>query len=147
MKLTRYRMILSGVSLATAALLVVGGITVAFGQERTTAKVPFSFRAGESAMEAGNYELAPYSASSHAVITLRNVDTRKTVALMVQSPIYAVGRGADTNHRLIFRCVSGGCAISQVWTGIDGWELSLPKLTPGEKERIAVIRFTRNNSD
>ena len=146
MKLTAYRIIVSGVSLITAAVVLVGGIAVAFGQERVIAKVPFSFRAGESAMEAGNYELAPYSPSSHAALTLRNIDTRKTVAVLVQSPIYGAGRGADTHPRLIFRCASAGCTISQVWTGIDGWQLSAPTWTAAEKERIAVVYF-RNKAD
>ena len=47
MKLTAYRIIVSGVSLVTAAVVLVGGIAVAFGQERVTGKVPFSFRAGD----------------------------------------------------------------------------------------------------
>ena len=147
MKLTAYRIIVSGVSLVTAAVVLVGGIAVAFGQERVTAKVPFSFRAGESAMEAGNYELAPYSPSSHAALTLRNVDTMKTVAVLVQSPIYGTGRGADTQPRLIFRCASAECTISQVWTGTDGWQLSAPTRTAAEKERIAVVYFHNKADD
>ena len=146
MKLTAYRLILSGTSLVIATIVLVGGISLAFGQDRLTANVPFSFRAGGSTLAAGNYDLAPASVTSDRVIRLYNSDTHNGIVVSIQNPIYGYGRSADPRPRMVFRRSSGGCVMSEVWTGLDGWQFALPKLSPAEKERVAVVYFTRNTS-
>ena len=146
MKLTAYRLVLAGTSLVTAALVLIGGISLAFGQDRLTANVPFSFRAGASTLPAGNYDLAPASVTSDRVIRLYNTDTHSGIVVSIQNPIYGYGRSADTRPRMVFRCRTGGCVMSEVWTGLDGWQFALPRLSAAEKERVAVMYYTRNNS-
>jgi hypothetical protein len=43
-------------------------------------------------------------------------------------------------------CASGECALSQVFNDSDGWQFAAPKLSPAEKERLAVVYFTNGSS-
>ena len=98
------------------------------------ANVPFAFRAGTAMASSGNYEIT--ANFTPGVTTLHNMDTKSWVSLLRQGAIY--GR-QDGRPRLVFRCTSGGCALAQIFTGADGWQLPTPRPSPAEKERLAVI--------
>ena len=122
--------------LLSAACLIGGTLAVssASAQEKLMANVPFPFRAGTAMASSGNYEIT--ANFTPGVTALHNMDTKSWVSVLRQG---SVSGRQDGRPRLVFRCTSGGCALCQIFMGSDGWQLPTPRLSPAEKERLAVI--------
>jgi hypothetical protein len=144
MKSIANRFLLSAASVLTASVLLTTGVSAVYAQDQLTAHVPFSFNAGKTPLEAGDYTIAPNSHATKGVVLLRNTDTGKSVLMLVQNAIY---ESKDNRPRMIFRCASNECTISQVFNGSDGWQFAAPKLSPAEKERLAVVYFNSSASN
>ena len=131
------------VLLSVAATIVLASfVSTIQGQARLTAFVPFPFTTGTAPGAAGHYEIDPNYVSG--VTMLHNIDNRSYVAILRQGSLHDPVNG---RARLVFRCVESGCALSQIFTGADGWQLSTPKPSPAEKERLAVVYFTAGKAN
>jgi hypothetical protein len=120
----------------TAAVLTLGA-AAAYGQNRVTADVPFSYRIVGAELPAGEYAVMQQGPFT----MLRNVANGQAKMAMTTS---RVSEAKDRGARLVFRCGDeSGCSLAQVWTGDgNGWQLYTPRLTAGEKERLAVVFIT-----
>lgn len=126
-------------TLSIAAVLAVGA--AAYASNYVNANIPFPFKMNGKALPAGTYHLAPASAASGA-IALRGQDTSA----------FAIGTPAVSDEmrgRLLFRCGEvSGCALTEVWNSDGrGWLLKTPRITPVEKERLAVIYTDQKKAD
>jgi hypothetical protein len=136
---------LSRTLMLTAAVMTLGA--AADGQETVIANIPFSFRVAGAQMQAGKYAVMPTTTLGSArTMYFRNVATKESRIVLTKINV------ADTRNgvpRLIFRCTDqGGCALASVWNGSgNGWELSVPRLKPSEKEHLAVIFLNRPEVD
>jgi hypothetical protein len=78
--------------------------TVAFGQTRMTAEIPFAFHTSKGTLPAGTYELRDVSmAGVPHLIVLRNTATQKSA--VAGNPTFNVYRKSDSASKLEFSCV------------------------------------------
>jgi hypothetical protein len=125
----------------TAALLtLIAG--AAYGQNYAmSAKIPFAFRAVGSDLPAGRYKVERTQGNSMA-LTLRNVDTGKTVFIPSKDPLTET---KTSRARLVFQCGGeAGCSLATLWSGSGaGLEFTTPPLTAAQKERRETVYLDR----
>jgi hypothetical protein len=119
-----------------AAVLASGAIGIAQAPTGLVADINFKFRFMSKDLPGGRYVVTRVSAAP--AFKLRNVSTGQSVLM---AGIVAQGSRKDLSPRLVFRCTSEICGLSEVWTGdgYPGYSVPKAKLTPAEKERIAVV--------
>src|ERR1700751_5186504 len=120
-------------SLLTAAGLALIA-TAAYGQDRLTANLPFSFRTVAGVQPAGQYAVV----HDGDVTQLENLATRKATWGGIGG---LDGDGQRNAPRLVFTCGNeSGCALTGVRLD-DGreWRFQAPKLKSSEEARVAVI--------
>ena len=127
----------------TAAVLTLGA--AAYAQTPLIANVPFSFHVNGAVLPAGNYQIAPATNGTMAALKVADQDTRRSAYVLADSAYEAT----TGNPRLIFRCGDvSGCALIQVWGDSGyGWAFHAPKLSPAEKERLAVVPLRRTDAE
>ena len=123
----------------TTAVLTLGA-AAAYGQYPLTAKIPFSFQIKGAELPAGAYTIERMQSGS--VLHLQDSVSGKSVVAMAQSS--AIEKN-PAGARLVFRCGDlSGCSLSEVWTDSGlGWKLHTPRISPDEKERLAVVFLNR----
>jgi hypothetical protein len=111
--------------------------TVAFGQTRMTAEIPFAFRTVSASLPAGNYEVRETSVgASFHMMSLWNTATQKGV--FVGNPIYNPYRRAASGTQLEFVCMDRKCSLK----AIRSVNASLEYPTPGKSKddsKVAVV--------
>jgi hypothetical protein len=121
------------------AVTLVAGAAAGYGQTRLNADIGFPFKMQSVNLPAGNYDLIKMSTGGSTVFQLRSVQEHKSVLML---PRYVIDHrsGPDVQSRLVFRCNSIFCALAEIWTPDgNGYAAPRPKLSPGEKERLAVV--------
>ncbi|HEY6341363.1 MAG TPA: hypothetical protein VIY49_07715 [Bryobacteraceae bacterium] len=120
------------------SLLTAAGFALiaaaAYGQDRLTANVPFSFRTIGGVHPAGQYAVV----HDRDVTKLENLTTRKSTWVGIG---VLDGEGQRNAPRLVFTCGNeSGCALTSVRID-DGreWRFQAPKLKASEEARVAVI--------
>ena len=117
-------------------------------RDRVVADVNFNFRSVGTDLPAGQYSVtALRSNSSTLILKLTNEKSRHSVLLVSQ---YEIHGDRDEQPRLVFRCNSSACGLSEIWMGgAEGYKVPKPKLTPSEGERIAVVplKVIHSNGD
>ena len=98
---------------------VLAGLLIAAGAARAqTARfdVPFQFKVGKVLMPAGAYIIQRANTYDTATEEMRGVDPHTSASndYFIPSPVELRGRKDTTD--LIFRCYSGECFLSQIWT-------------------------------
>jgi hypothetical protein len=129
-----------------AAAALAAGASSASAQSLLKAEIPFTFHAGRSIMDPGSYEVRlPEGVSSY--VTLRNIDTGKSVLAPYQSPQETSGRAGLP--RLTFACGGARCILHQVWPGglNRGYNLSAPKFGQGEAVVGREVRLTKASTN
>jgi hypothetical protein len=124
-----------GMTILAAAALAA----VAQGQSAYKATIPFAFQAGRTPLTAGAYELRPESRGGSPVVSLRNVESGKTVLVAVAFP-----KQTDKwmNPQLQFRCRSGQCVMDSLWRGgSEGWVFAAPRKNGAGPEYTASVRL------
>jgi hypothetical protein len=118
--------------LLTAALTL--SVAAAYGQNRVSANIPFSFQTVAGVQPAGQYAVSQVG----EVNKLTNVETGKASLL-------GIGVPEDNNRskpaQFVFTCGSeSGCALTSVQLA-DGrsWSYKAPRLKPSEVEHVAVV--------
>ncbi len=126
----------------TVAALTVGA--AAYAQTRMIAEVPFSFRVNGAVLPAGNYQVGPISPASLNALVLSDTHSKKAAVSLANTTT----NGKRDRPRLVFRCGDvAGCYLIQAWDDQGyGWEFPKPRITPAEKERIAVVPIRRSEA-
>ncbi len=111
--------------------------TVAFGQTRMTADIPFAFHTVSGNLPAGTYVITETSvgAASHVVI-LRNTASQKTS--FAGNPTYNVWRKAADGAVLEFACVERNCSLKAIRTTSVSLEYVVPK-SKDDSSKVAVV--------
>jgi len=102
-------------TIATAALVVVAGVASA---QTMTASIPFEFRAGNRVMAPGTYwvgDLQRYPTSP--ILRLLNVNSHRSTTVLAQARVDPEKGWAAGDGKLVFACVSGSCALTEIWDG------------------------------
>jgi hypothetical protein len=111
--------------------------SVAFGQTRMTAEIPFAFHTVSGTLPAGTYEFRETSvgSASHMVL-IRNTASQKSA--FAGNPTYnAYRKGADSPV-LEFACVERGCSLKAIKTAWASLEYVVPK-NKDDSGKVAVV--------
>lgn len=129
-----------------AAVLASGAIGNAQSPAGLAADVGFNFRFMSKDLPAGEYVITRLAAFANPTFKLANVATGEAVLMVARSQETA--KRQDLPPRLVFKCDSVTCGLSQIWMGgaDPGYVLPKPKLTPAEQERVAVVVLKTNTS-
>jgi hypothetical protein len=133
----------------TAATLALS-VSAAYGQNTMSADVPFSFSVAGKTMPAGHYQVIDRAAQSGSpILAVSNVKSHESAVVVATNRLYAADVKGNTASRLTFACRASGCYLKEVWKqGNGGVAFRAPKLSPGERERMATIYFSsKTNGD
>jgi hypothetical protein len=124
-----------------SAALVLGATAYAQTSAKMVADIGFSFRSNSSELPAGRYTVTMNSMSGTPVFLISNAALGRSVWV---TGTFQLGPKPHTAPHLTFRCGSVTCALSEIWMGESdpGHQAPKVKLTPGEKERLAVVPMT-----
>jgi hypothetical protein len=101
--------------LAVAAALVFTALAPAPSQaQQVRASVPFAFRAGDTMMPAGEYQVERGLSASKKVQRIQRTDS-STSAFVATNPVDTPDKNVEP--KLIFHCYSDECFLSEIWTG------------------------------
>ena len=119
---SKYTWITLGVMglLSTAAVIHGQNINAA------VAKVPFDFSVGNVRMPAATYRITEMNISG--VTQIQNAQTGRSTLVAATNPT----GGEATSSKLVFRCYSGNCFLSEIWYEGEG---SGHGLNPGKLEK------------
>lgn len=134
--------------LSTMLLTAVGmtlSAAAAYAQTDLNANVPFEFRTTNTSLSAGKYAITTGTRGNAEVIQIRDLSSRHTIFVLANQQV----KVAPGNPRLVFRCgEASGCVLIEAYTGSgNGWVMSPPRGTHGEKERVAVVLLHRADAD
>lgn len=135
MKTTYGRLIVAAIALTVGA--------AAASAETMTADITFPFRAGGKVMPPGSYTVRVKDADT--MVILSNFAARESVVLLPYRGGAAKKRGAEAVPVLTFRCSTGRCELTQLWTGGENDVLSFPHRSLGKDEQAStvLIQMTR----
>ena len=124
-----------------SAALVLGVAAYAQATQKMVADIGFSFRSVSSELPAGRYTVTMTNTTGNPVFHIYNRASGKSVLV---GATYHLSPKPHTAPHLTFRCDSVTCALSEIWIGEGepGYHAPKVKLTPGEKERLAVVPLT-----
>jgi hypothetical protein len=123
--------------IATAALVVAAGAASA---QTMRAEVPFGFRAVDRVMEPGTYEVRVSQTGGTPVFRIRNVHSGASIALLPQAPVDPKKAWAASGEgRLVFACISGRCALDEIYSGSGSHAYTVHRPNLGTDE-AAVLR-------
>jgi hypothetical protein len=121
--------------------------TVAFGQTRMTAEIPFAFHTVSGTLPAGTYELreTEIGGNPHLVI-LRNTATLKSA--FAGNPVYNSWRKTAGSSVVEFVCAERSCSLKAIRTGSSSLEYQTPRKSKnGEKMAVVSIALKPVNAD
>src|SRR5580693_4314566 len=95
-----------------ASVLALG--TVAFGQTRLTAEIPFEFKTATGTLPAGTYEFLPQANSASHSVLIRNTTTWK--AFYAGNPVHDIYSKAADKPVVEFVCGRGSCTLTAIRT-------------------------------
>jgi hypothetical protein len=128
--------------LAAAACALAAGNAAA---QTYHAEIPFSFRAGQTMLAAGSYDVR-IQGGVNKMLLLRNVDTKKAI-LVTPKSITGEWKGAAVPN-LRFACASR-CSLESMWVG--GYEgaytFHMPRVEANETARVTTVGLTLAKGD
>ena len=112
--------------------------SVAFGQTRMIAEIPFAFHTVSGTLPAGNYEVRETSvgAASHVVL-LRNTASQKSA--FAGNPTYNAYRKSATGPVLEFVCVERSCSLKAIRSVNASLEYATPSRAKDDSNKVAVL--------
>jgi len=127
--------------------VVLAATSAAYGQPRMTANIGFPFKMQSANLPAGSYELVQSPAGyGSKYFTLRSGNHS-----VIVTPRYIIDQSSRSSvgkPKLVFKCDSHSCALAEIWTPDgSGYAAPKPKLSPAEKERLAVVPLTTTKAD
>jgi len=133
--------------IAAATLVVAAGAASA---QTLKAEIPFTFRAGDTVMEAGSYQVSRISQQSGTpVFQLR--DAARAILLMpVASGDANKSWVAKGKPVLSFECGPNHCSLAAIWTGAHAdlaYLIRQVKMGKEEPVRVALIEIRPDKAD
>jgi hypothetical protein len=112
--------------------------TVAFGQSRMTAEIPFAFHTLNATLPAGTYEVreTQVGGSSHLVL-LRNAASNKTS--MLGGAVFNTYRTAANGAAIEFACKDGSCSLRAIRSSWSSLEYATPNKGRDKEKSMAVV--------
>ena len=98
-------------SLVAVALLGASGL---YAQTKATATIPFEFTVQNTTLPAGDYTMSAAS-SSHDVMFIRNVETRKAILVLAPSAVTEY-KGAQDKNVVLFHRIGDRYFLAEVKT-------------------------------
>jgi hypothetical protein len=129
MKNTCGRLIMAAIALTVGA--------AAASAQMMTADITFPFRAGGKVMPAGSYTVRVKDTDT--MVILSNFAARESVVLLPYKGGEAKKRGAEAVPVMTFRCSTGRCELTQLWTGGEAAVLAFPHRSLGKDERASTV--------
>ena len=134
-------------AIAAAAIVAAAGSASA---QNLKADIPFTFRAANTTMLPGSYDVKIERSGGSGYLVLFNADNHKSVILAQ----YVIGDPSKTwkaegTPKLGFECAGERCVLREAWPGYDApsYRFRGPKLESGEPTRVAEIAMTRVKAD
>jgi hypothetical protein len=109
--------------------------SVAYGQTRMTAEIPFAFHTATASLPAGTYQFAPQANSGGHMVVIRNVETRN--ASLAGWAVHNVYDTAKNKPVVEFLCGANGCSLKAIRTAAGS--LEYPAQHKSKKAEVAVI--------
>ena len=136
------------IMIAAATLVVAAGAASA---QTMKAEIPFTFRAGDTVMAPGTYQIRPIQQQSGIpLFRVNDASGQHAIALM------PIGAGdpkkaweANGKPLLSFECVASRCELSGIWTGplTPAYVVRHGKLGKEEPVRVALIEMRPDKSE
>jgi hypothetical protein len=124
-------------TLGLAGFAVLGTIQTVSAQTLLKAQIPFPFRASQAYLPSGDYTVTVVSNFTSRIFLLRNVAARRS-AMVVAA--YSINSRGANRPRLVFDCVEGACALSQIWAeGNSGVQAPVPR-SPANPEKLIASK-------
>lgn len=126
--------------IAAATVVVAAGVASA---QSMKAEIPFSFRAGNTMMAAGTYQVTNLGLQSGGpMFRLAAAGGRNTIALLPRAASDAKKDWEKAGNPLLrFECAGANCFLAAVWTGpgTPQYNFSHPKLGIEGPYRVATV--------
>jgi len=122
--------------------------TVAFGQTRMIAEIPFAFRTVSATLPAGNYEVRETTVGGAAhMVLFWNTATRK--GALAGNPTYDIYGRSETGTVLQFACIEHRCSLKAIRSTNAALEYPTPRKTRDDDKRVAILSIALKpiNSD
>jgi hypothetical protein len=112
--------------------------TVAFGQSRMTAEIPFAFHTLNATLPAGTYEVreTQLGGNPHLVV-LRNAASNKTSFL--GGAMFNTYRTSPNGAAIEFVCKDGSCSLKAIRSSWSSLEYATPNKARDKEKRMAVV--------
>jgi hypothetical protein len=112
--------------------------TVAFGQTRMTAEIPFAFHTASGILPAGNYEVRETSAGgwSHTVLLWNTASKKGALAGNARFNVY---RTSGKGTVLEFACTGRNCSLKAIRSVNASLEYSAPSKSKDDSGKMAVV--------
>jgi len=117
-----------------ASALALG--TLAFGQNRMTADIPFAFQTPGASWAAGTYTLTPQANSGAHTVVIRNAATNK--AAIAGNAIVDYTEASD-KPVLKFLCGHGVCALTAIRTTSGTFEYSVSRQSKNAEWTVVEV--------
>jgi len=133
--------------IAAAALVVGAGAASA---QTLNAQIPFAFRVGNRVMAPGTYQVDKLERqSSGPIFRLLNARLRRSAILLPQAQVDPQKGWAVGEPKLVFACISGGCALAEFWAGSESYAYAFARPKPGKDEDayLRVIPMQRDKGE
>jgi hypothetical protein len=132
--------------IAAAALVIAAGAARA---QTLTAQIPFAFRVGNRVMAPGTYQVDRLVQSSTPVFRLWNAHLRRSAILLPQARVDPQTGWVEGEPKLVFACISGGCALAELWAGSESYAYAFARPKPGKDEDayLRVIPMQRDKGE
>ncbi|HTP30687.1 MAG TPA: hypothetical protein VMJ75_00845 [Candidatus Acidoferrales bacterium] len=129
------------IAIAAAVLVLAAG---ALSAQTLQAQIPFSFRAGDKLLPAGNYTV--YVKNTSTLVILSNFEAKQSAAVLPGERSEAAKEWRATGTPVLaFECTIGRCALIRLWAGQGSPALSMPhrSLDKVEHASLTLIPLTR----
>ena len=135
--------------IAAAALVVGAGAASAQIRTTMTAQIPFEFRVGNQTLAPGTYAVDRLVQSSVPVFRLLDRHSRQSVIVLPQARVDPQKGWAVGEPKLVFACISGGCALAELWAGSESYAYAFARPKPGKDEDayLRVIPMQRDKGE
>lgn len=123
--------------IAAAAMAASAGLVSA---QSLNAEIPFAFRAGNTQMAPGAYQVRTVqSAGGAPVLSIRGANGTVMVLAMT-----TIDRNAAAPAKLVFECAGSQCVLAEAWKGgaYSGYRFNHAKLSKDEPHRMATVLLT-----
>jgi hypothetical protein len=133
--------------IATAALVVTAGAASA---QALSAQIPFEFRVGNRVMAPGTYQVDKLELqSSGPIFRVLDMHSRQSVIVLPEARVDPQKGWAVGEPKLVFACISGGCALAELWAGSESYAYAFARPKPGKDEDayLRVIPMQRDKGE